>query len=143
LFTPARVRALEGQARRISHELLDAMLEKQECDIVADFARPLASAMFLSLVDWPLSDRQKLEKLVELELNGIPGASNDEQARVKADAVAQMAAYCRERVLERRSNPDARSAVPRRLGHDSECALTKPRLPGSQCHRASHLPVAA
>jgi cytochrome P450 len=105
LFSPVRVRTLEVQARRISRELLDDMVEKQECDIVADFARPLASAMFLGLVDWPMSDRHRLEELVELVINGFPGASQDEQAQVKGQAIAEMGAYCRERVLERRRNP--------------------------------------
>ncbi|MGC4934792.1 cytochrome P450 [Gordonia sp. DT30] len=104
LFTPARVRVLEDQARRISGELLDDMVKAEECDIVADFARPLASAMFLSLVDWPLDDRHKLEVLVEQELNP-PGATREEKAAAKGEAVKQLAAYCRERIEIRRRAP--------------------------------------
>lgn len=104
LFSPARVRKLEEQARKVSVELIDAFFEKERPEIVSEFARPLAGAMFLGLVDWPASDRERLEKLAEMELNP-PGDTKEEKAKAKSQALAELAAYVIERVRERRENP--------------------------------------
>jgi cytochrome P450 len=105
LFSPARVRKLEDQVRGLAATLIEAMLAKDTTDIVADFARPLASSLFLGLVDWPLEDRHILEPLVERELNGLPGASKEEKAWIKAEAIREMAGYVRAQVVKRQQNP--------------------------------------
>lgn len=105
LFSPARVRKLEDQVRDLAAGLIDGMLAKDVTDIVADFSRPLASSMFLGLVDWPLEDRHVLEPIVERELNGRRGESKEEKARTKSEAVQELAAYVRARVAERQQNP--------------------------------------
>ena len=61
------VRRARARARAIAGELLDAIVPKGRCEVVGEFARPLASRMFLGLVDWPLDQREQLEHWVELE----------------------------------------------------------------------------
>jgi cytochrome P450 len=120
LFAPNRVRSIEGDARLLARELLSGISAKDECDVVAEFARPLASSLFLSLVDWPLEDRHILEEMVERELNA-PGATAEEIAAVKAQALADIAAYCAGQVRKRRENPtDDMTSVLMRAEIDGE-----------------------
>jgi cytochrome P450 len=104
LFAPVRVRSVQDDARALARSLLDTMCQQHQFDVVAEFARPLASSLFLSLVDWPLDDRHLLEDMVERELNA-PGATADEIRAVKAQALADIAAYCAEQVQRRRDAP--------------------------------------
>ena len=101
LFAPNRVRLLEENARRICRERIDEFAAKGSCEIVNDFARPLASSMFLQLMDWPVDDRRMLEEIVEQWLNGPMGVSPEERGRLKAEAGRQADAYCREQVALR------------------------------------------
>jgi cytochrome P450 len=105
LFAPARVRLLESDVREIAQSLLAKIAVSGKCEVVHEYARPLASSMFLRLMDWPLGDREMLEDWVERELNGIPGASPEELRKAKTDALDAMAAYTRGKLEDRRENP--------------------------------------
>lgn len=105
LFAPARVRALDDDVRSVARELIAGFIDRGSCEIVSEYARPLASSMFLSLVNWPLEDRRLLEEWVDRALNGIAGQTEDENVRTQAEAVAAINAYCREQVAERRREP--------------------------------------
>lgn len=105
LFAPARTKLLEDDARKVANELLDKIENSGRCDVTSQFARPLASSMFLSLVDWPLDDREQLEHWVELELNGIPGQTMEENQATQAQAMADIAGYCMEQIKLRQAEP--------------------------------------
>jgi cytochrome P450 len=104
-FAPRRMRLLEEQVRKAARDLLAPTTPAGSCDVVTDFARPLASSMFLSLVDWPLEDRETLERLVTLQVNGIPGRPPEENQRIQTEALHELAAYCEHQVTSRRENP--------------------------------------
>jgi cytochrome P450 len=61
--------------------------------------------MFLSLVDWPLDDRRQLEEWVELELNGIPGQTAEQNQITQANAIAEISKYCMAQLALRRDEP--------------------------------------
>lgn len=113
LFAPARVQLLDEEIRGVARSLLAGIRPNRECEVVAEYARPLASSMFLGLVDWPLSDRDRLEHWVEIYLNGFPGATAEEVRQAKIEAHTQISNYCRSKVAERRAHPgdDMTSAV--------------------------------
>ncbi|GAA4474953.1 cytochrome P450 [Rhodococcus olei] len=102
LFSPGRVQLLQDTVRELCRALIDEIAARGECDVVTDFARPIASTMFLQMVDWPLEDRFQLEAWVEQSLNGRPGASLEELGRLKVEALASMAEYAEARIDERR-----------------------------------------
>ncbi|MCW2494474.1 cytochrome P450 [Jatrophihabitans sp.] len=104
-FAPRRMRVLEEQVRKVARDLLAGIAPKGRCDVVTEYARPLASSMFLSLVDWPLEDREILERLVSLQVNGMPGKSPEENQRIQTDALHELAAYCERQITSRRENP--------------------------------------
>ncbi len=105
LFSPARMRLLDERVREAGRELIAKFVDNGRCEVVSEFARPLASSMFLNLVDWPIEDREKLEHWVELELNGIPGQSEQENLATQADAIAKIAAYSMKQIEDRTKNP--------------------------------------
>ena len=104
LFSPKRLTELDGEVRAIARELLDA-LDAETFDVVAQYARPLVSAMFLRILDWPLDDREELEVLADRQLNGEPGASASEMAAIKLEASLKIDDYCAKRIAERRAAP--------------------------------------
>ncbi|MCW2494473.1 cytochrome P450 [Jatrophihabitans sp.] len=104
-FAPRRMRLLEEQVRKAAQDLLAGIAPTGRCDVVSEYARPLASSMFLSLVDWPLEDRELLERLVTLQVNGIPGSTPEENLRIQTEALHELAAYCEHQVTSRRENP--------------------------------------
>lgn len=55
LFSPSAMKALEGKIRERSIGLIDAILEKGECDFVRDFAKVLPSEIFLDMMGLPHS----------------------------------------------------------------------------------------
>jgi cytochrome P450 len=113
LFAPGRVQLLEADVRQIARSLLDKIRLQTECEVVSEYARPLASSMFLRLMDWPIDDRDQLESWVETYLNGHRGATEKGQKEVKVRAYAQISDYCRSKVEERRraAGNDMTSAV--------------------------------
>lgn len=103
LFTPKRVRILEDTVREVARSLLSTFVPTGSCDVVRDYGRPLASTMFLGLIDWPLEDRKTLENLAEISLNGRPGDTPEQRGQTKVDASAQLSAYARRQVEARRT----------------------------------------
>jgi cytochrome P450 len=101
LFSPRRVQLLEESAREIARDQLTNFVSSGRCSVVDDYARPIASAMFMRLMDWPLADCHRLEELADLQLNGRPGATQEELGATKLEANRQIDEYCRERIAER------------------------------------------
>jgi cytochrome P450 len=113
LFAPVRVQVLERDVREAAQSFLEKIHVHGDCEVVSQYARPLASSMFLSLMDWPLEDRDRLEHWVEIYLNGYRGATAEELRRAKIEAHTQITDYCRSKLAERRAHPseDMTSAV--------------------------------
>ena len=105
LFSPARMALLEGDARVIASALLAKLVPTSSCDVGVEFARPLASSMFLRLVDWPLDDREVLESWVEQSLNPVSGGSEEELIAAKQTATNYLYKYCSEQLETRRTRP--------------------------------------
>ena len=104
LFSPGRVASLQEKISDLATNLASQIATKGSCEFVTDYARPLVSAMFLGLLDWPLEDRLKLEKLADLSLNP-PGETMQERGANKAKATAEIDDYVRQRIAERRGAP--------------------------------------
>jgi cytochrome P450 len=65
LFSPGRIAALEQKIRTFTGELIDGLRLRGECEFMADFALHMPIAVFLQLLDLPLSDRMKLLEIVQ------------------------------------------------------------------------------
>ncbi len=60
-FTPARVRALRPQIQALADELLDAVQERGQMDLVADYAFPLPTIVISHLLGVPAEDRERFK----------------------------------------------------------------------------------
>lgn len=105
LFSPRRMRLLDEEIRALARKLIAQFRDRGECDIVSDYARPMVSAMFLRLMDWPAGDRLHLERLTSLEIDGVSGTT-EERAAAKQRANLLMNEYVQDRIAEHRGSTD-------------------------------------
>jgi cytochrome P450 len=62
-FTPRRVATFEPQITRLAHDLLDAVIDRGEMDIISDFAAPLPLIVISRMLGVPASDHDQLRQL--------------------------------------------------------------------------------
>jgi cytochrome P450 PksS len=69
-FTPARVRDLQPRIEQIANDLLDAMQEKTEGNLITDFALPLPITVISEMLGVPATDRDKFRHWTQVILSG-------------------------------------------------------------------------
>lgn len=102
LFSPQRMKALEGEIRREVNELIDEFIEAGQCEFVGAFAHILPARVFLALVGLPIEDAPQLNEWVAAALMGKPGASEEESNAVRGQAAMEVAGYFGKLIAERR-----------------------------------------
>ncbi|MGE4429692.1 MAG: cytochrome P450 [Sphingobium sp.] len=98
LFAPNRIQALSQDIREIANELIDPVLERGECEFIADFSSKLPVIIFLSLVDLPREDREKLIGIAHRVLD-----PKNEQVRMSG--LADLVGYLTPIIDDRAENP--------------------------------------
>lgn len=98
-FTPRRVADHEPYLRKKVTELIDAVIDRGSCDVVADIATPLPMYMIGELMDLPESDHDTLLHWSDLFATG----GDQIQAEV-IEAVVQWNEYIMDKVTERRNS---------------------------------------
>ena len=104
-FTPRRVEHMRPAVRAMTEELLDAVAEAGECDLIDKLAFPLPANVISELVGVPVADRDWLRPLVSdlaatLEPNRRPGeAERAEAASIKVNQ------YLNDLIDRRRAEP--------------------------------------
>lgn len=101
VFSPRRMKALEAPIRATARELIDAFAGRGECEFVAEFAHPLTSATFVSLMGWPTADAPKFETWTNDLLVGKPDGTPEEDAAVRQDANSAVFEYFATMVAKR------------------------------------------
>ena len=104
-FTPTRTSSLEPVVRDLARGLLRGIAEKGRCEIVHDFAAPLATQVIGALLGVPTEDRWQFRLWAEKIEQRDPTIPIDVAAREQAETVDAIRAYMRELVKERRSRP--------------------------------------
>lgn len=102
LFSPMRMKALEGEIRREVNELVDEFIEAGQCEFVSAFAHVLPARVFLALVGLPIEDAPQLNDWVAAALMGKPGASEEESNAVRGQAAMEVGGYFGKLIHERR-----------------------------------------
>jgi cytochrome P450 len=62
-FTPRIVATFEPQITRLTHDLLDAIIDRGEMDVISDFAAPLPLIVICEMLGVPASDHRQLRQL--------------------------------------------------------------------------------
>ena len=96
-FTPRRVADHEPYLRRKVTELIDAVIDRGECDIVADIATPLPMYMIGELMGLPEGDHEQL-----LHWSDLFATGGEEIRDEVIEAVTAYNGYIMAKVAERR-----------------------------------------
>jgi cytochrome P450 len=106
-FTPKVVEGLRPRAEQICGELLDAALERGECDLVADYAYPLPVQIIVEMLGVPAEDHEQFRVWSDALARGL-----DPDFLLPPDAVQQRLAgilsfvqYFAGLIEERRAHP--------------------------------------
>jgi pimeloyl-[acyl-carrier protein] synthase len=59
-FTPARIAVLRSHIQAITDSLIDAVLDREHMDVLADFARPMPAIITAEMLGVPVEDHEKL-----------------------------------------------------------------------------------
>jgi camphor 5-monooxygenase len=100
LFTPQRMLKLEGQIRELSRDLIARIKERGECEFMEDFAAVLPPSVFLHIMDMPLEDASRLQKLTEQVTN-----PNLAPMRNRNTPIAELDTYIEQYITERIAKP--------------------------------------
>jgi cytochrome P450 len=92
-FTPARVRDLQPRIEQIADDLLDAMRNKTEGDLIEDYALPLPITVISEMLGIPVADRDKFRRWTQAILIG----SMDSMM-----SIMEFVQYMNEKIEERR-----------------------------------------
>ena len=102
LFSPSRMKTLEGQIRELTVDLIDAFAGTGRCEFVSEFAHPLPTNTFLAMMGWPKDDTPQFVRWNEDILLGKPAGTAEESAEVRSAANREVFAYFERMVAERR-----------------------------------------
>lgn len=78
-FKPSQLEPSRRQARALTVELIEGFRPRGRCEFITEFAQILPLVVFLTLVDLPLADRERLHTLVERMVRG----SDDPEERLQ------------------------------------------------------------
>jgi cytochrome P450 len=133
-FSPARVAAIEADARLLVGQLVDKFAARGSCDFHEEFATPLPSTLFLRLMGMPQAD---LASFLQWRDNTIrpdvePGDYEGAQ-RIREQTGHDITAYFKDAAAGKRRNPD--DALLSRLVHSDVDGrpITEDELMG-MCH---------
>ncbi|MCB0989743.1 MAG: cytochrome P450 [Acidimicrobiales bacterium] len=100
-FTPKAASALQGRVAELATRIVDAVIERGECDLVTDVAGEMPSFVIADILGIPLDDGRELYHLTE-----ALHASDEVRTREeRAEALLQMFAYAGKTYHRKRANP--------------------------------------
>lgn len=117
-FSPKKMAEREPELRRQAGELIDAIVAKGECEVMADLATPFPSQVFLTLFGLPMADRDRLVHWKDAILQFTDPGSGEPTPEVLTYAL-ELFTYLNEHIAERRTDTSG-SDMLTQLIHDTE-----------------------
>jgi cytochrome P450 len=99
LVNPQAVLKWEERIRKLSNDLIDAVIDKGECEFADDFARPLPVCVFLDLMGLPQDMRDQFVTWVVQLLKNMDPAK-------MIGVMDEIGVYLKTAIAEKRANPD-------------------------------------
>lgn len=118
-FTPKNAQLLADRIVELSREIVDDVIERGECDLVADVAGRLPSGLIAELMGIPRADGERLYELTEI-MHTTDDAVHSRDERTMA--VIEMLTYAAGVVEAKRRNP----------GDDIASALVQAEIDGDR-----------
>jgi len=131
-FMPQHVRAVEPVARKLAGQLLDRVAGRDEFDAIGDFAALLSVSVACIAIGLPVEDGPLLTKMVQDFFLHDPDSGGVTSQGLAA--LAEMTAYCEDKIKEHRKSP---SDSPEALSRLASFELEGKRF--SDADAASHL----
>jgi cytochrome P450 len=100
-FTPKGAAAWRERVDQLAAEIVDAVVDRGECDLVTDIAGEMPSYVIADVMGIPRPDARHLYELTEI-MHSAPGAVPDD---VRINASAEMLGYAAGVFDEKRRNP--------------------------------------
>jgi cytochrome P450 len=100
-FTPKGTAAWTDRIDQLATEIVDAVVDRGECDLVTDLAGEMPSLVIADVMGIPRPDARRLYHLTEI-MHSAPGTVADD---VRASAGAEMLGYAAGVFAEKRANP--------------------------------------
>ncbi|MFF0499799.1 cytochrome P450 [Nocardia aobensis] len=97
-FTPGRLRAITEEARAAVVAAIEDAYHRGRCEFVTEISGAMPTAAFLTLVDLPVQDGERLRRAFER----APAMDNPEESRA---AWAEISAYVQQQIDERIASP--------------------------------------
>jgi cytochrome P450 len=111
-FTPRMIHSLEPAVDRMVTEIIDAVIEKGECDFVDELAAPLPMRVICEMMGVPEEDRRRIyelgNKMVGFDDPELQGGEVDRQKQNQQDqqaASAEMFMYAAKLAAQARAHP--------------------------------------
>lgn len=104
-FTPRRVEGLRASIEQIAHRLIDAVIERDEMDVLADFATPLPVTVIAELLGVPEADRHKLRPWSQAIVAMYELDHTEAQARAAVQAAEEFSDHLRALAKTRLHDP--------------------------------------
>jgi cytochrome P450 len=99
LVSPQAVLKWEERIRKLSNDLIDAVIDKGGCEFTEDFARPLPVCVFLDLMGLPQNMRDQFVTWVVQLLKNMDPAK-------MIGVMKEIGDYLKEAIADKRANPD-------------------------------------
>ncbi len=104
-FTPRRLEESQAKIRRITHQLIDNVCERGECEFVREIAAPLPLIMIGDMLGMPEEDFETLLRWSEDMLAATSATASPELHERAQQAGIEYATYALEAIAARRENP--------------------------------------
>jgi cytochrome P450 len=100
-FVPGAVRPLRARVERLARQIVDAVIERGECDLVDDLAGEMPSYVVADLLGLPLDDGRELYRLTEI----LHASAETVAPGAQLDAMIKMFTYASELQAHKRREP--------------------------------------
>jgi cytochrome P450 len=98
VFSPGRMKSIEGRIRVVADSLIDGFIDEGECDFVTDFAERLPTVIFTEMMGLPLDQAPRFHEWKNILLHGH---HDDPDGQIRARAGQELNEYLVE-LLEKR-----------------------------------------
>lgn len=105
VFNQARVDAMEDYMRLIVHELIDAFIDRGECDFIREFTTPLPVYVIADQLGVPREDLRDFKRWSDSFARRLSQMATPEEQVEDAENIVAFQFYFADRVAERRANP--------------------------------------
>ncbi len=128
-FSRKKMKEREPELRRQASELIDAIVAKGQCEVMADLATPFPSQVFLTLFGLPLQDRDKFVHWKESILQ-FTDPSNDEMSPEGLAQALELFTYLTEHIAERRTTTEGNDMLTQLMQDTKDGEMTDNEILG-------------